>query len=254
VIEITKVPLAKEFLQRLTKEERSLLFLLGYAANKVSMLLKLVIFSSNKIPSHPVEQNISAVQTGMLLRLLIGELSEALRLVHERFLQKPLGKEYLKLLDEVGRNALSGLKDQIGGSGLLSRLRNNYVFHYPKDDEVERAFRGASNDPDWDGYWAWYLSDNNHNSSYLASDVVILHAMLGASGKGNLIKSHERILKEAGKVNECLSHFALSFFEAVLTKYSETQIKSEICQVVKDAPNVFDFWLPVYIETPNNPK
>ncbi len=214
------------------------------------MLLKLVIFSSNKIPSDPVEQNISAIQTGMLLRLLIGELSEALQLVHKRFVQSPLGKEYQRLLNEVGQNALSGLKAQIGGSGLLSRLRNKYVFHYPEDDEVESAFIAASNDPDWDSDWAWYLSHNNHNSSYLASDVVILHAMLGASGKADLIRSHEKILEEAGQVNDCLSHFTLSFFEAVLTKYSETQIKSEVCQVVKDAPNVFDFWLPVYIEIP----
>ena len=81
MIRVMQIPLQKERLRAVPKEERTLFLLLGYAANQITMFQKLLIFSSNKTPSEAVEQRISAAQTQMLVRLLIGAAHEAWRLI-----------------------------------------------------------------------------------------------------------------------------------------------------------------------------
>lgn len=85
----------------MTKEERSLFLLLGYAANQINLLSKLVVFSTNNTPEG-VEQNLSGAQSQMLARLAIGVLNEAWELIHKRFLSTPVGREYVPRLDPDG--------------------------------------------------------------------------------------------------------------------------------------------------------
>jgi hypothetical protein len=59
VIEVLRIPLPKDRLRAMPKEERALFFLLGYAANQITLFSKLVTFSVNKTPSDSVEQQIS---------------------------------------------------------------------------------------------------------------------------------------------------------------------------------------------------
>ena len=70
MIEIYMVPVPKDRLRSMPQEERALLLLLGYATNQLSMLQKLLMFSSNKIPPSELEQSLTATQTQTLLRLL----------------------------------------------------------------------------------------------------------------------------------------------------------------------------------------
>jgi hypothetical protein len=77
MIRVVQISLPKDQLRAVSKEKRSLFLLLGYAANQITMLQKLMILSSNKTPSETVEQRISGAQTQMLVRLLIGALHEA---------------------------------------------------------------------------------------------------------------------------------------------------------------------------------
>jgi hypothetical protein len=61
MIRVVQIPLPKDRLRAVSKEERSLFLLLGYAANQITMFQKLLIFSSNRTPSEAVEQRISVV-------------------------------------------------------------------------------------------------------------------------------------------------------------------------------------------------
>jgi hypothetical protein len=128
--DVLRIPVSKDRLRAMPKDERALLILFGYAANQINTFQKFVIFSSNKDGNGEVEQILSGAQTQMFARVVIGVLNEALRLVQERFLRSRIGKEYVTRLDQKGTVSLDTLKKHIG-SNLLTKLRTNYIFHHP---------------------------------------------------------------------------------------------------------------------------
>lgn len=81
MLDVVRIPITKERLKQLTKEERTFLLLLGYTANQITVLWKLIIFSTNQTPNDPVEQRITGAQTQILVRQIIGVLWETWVLV-----------------------------------------------------------------------------------------------------------------------------------------------------------------------------
>ena len=136
MLKIVRVPLSKDLLRAMPEEERALLFLLGYAANQVTMVSKLMIFATNKTAPDAVEQLVTGAQTQMLVRMTIGIISETWEMLRSHFLSRPLAKEYVPRLSPAGQEVLDELKKHFGGSNLLSRLRNSFSFHYPSDKDL----------------------------------------------------------------------------------------------------------------------
>jgi len=211
-----------------------------------------MIFSSNQTPSE-VEQRISAAQTQMLVRLLIGAAHEAWRLIQQRYLGAPLGREYQKLLNDTGMEALDGLKKHFGSSNILNTLRNNYAYHHPLDADMNTAFITASDDNAWNDYWNIYLSESSISSFHFASDVVIVHGMMRAIEETDLLTAQEKITKEACVVAKMLTEFILDFTAAFLGKHfsvgtTQPEILGREEASVENAPGLLEFWLPFYVE------
>jgi hypothetical protein len=233
-----------------SKEERALFFLLGYAANQITLLSKLVIFSTNKTPSNPVEQQLSNAQSQILARVAIGVLAEAWELIRKRFLGTRIGKEFQPKLNPAGQKALADLKKHFGGSNLLSKLRSNVVFHHPYDTDTDAAFKAAASDALWNSDWNWYFSSALYNSFYYASEIVLLHAISNAIGETDLIKAHERIMLEFKQVSEPMIYLIFAINEAILMKHLGAA--AETVAIITDAPGVFDVGLPFYVEVPES--
>jgi hypothetical protein len=66
MIEVYHIVIDKEKLRALPCEERGFLLSLGYSANQVSMLQKLLMFSSNNEPPTEAEKILCAAQTQMI--------------------------------------------------------------------------------------------------------------------------------------------------------------------------------------------
>jgi len=62
-VEVYHIVVDREKLRAMSRDERGFLLSLGYSANQVSMLQKLLIFSSNNSPPTETEQTLSAAQT-----------------------------------------------------------------------------------------------------------------------------------------------------------------------------------------------
>ena len=118
-LKITRIALPKEQMQRLTASERSLFLLLGYASNQINALWKLVVVATNEGPTDPVEEKVSGAQTQIFVRLLIGIMREALKLIEKRFLGSTLGKEYVPRFSTEATGALNRLKKRFGGPDKL---------------------------------------------------------------------------------------------------------------------------------------
>src|ERR1700686_38574 len=108
MITVLKIPVSKDLTRAMPDDERALFILVGYVANQINLLSKLIIFSTNKTAAG-VEEKLCAAQTQMLARLVIGVLNEAWELISKRFLGSPIGKDYRSRLDAGGQVALGAL-------------------------------------------------------------------------------------------------------------------------------------------------
>ena len=254
MIDVIRIPLPKDRLRAMPKEERALFFLLGYAANQITLFSKLVTFSASKTPGDPVEQQLSNAQSLILGRIAIGVLAEAWELIHKRFLGTPIGKEFEpSKLNPTGRAALAILKKHFSRSNILSKIRNNIAFHHPYDANADAGFEAAVNNRVWDGDWHWYLSSAMYNSWYFASDIVILHALLNTIGETDPISAHERIMIELKQISEPMIRFIFAVNEAILIKHLGPAMAAESAELITkitDAPCLFDVELPFYVEVP----
>jgi hypothetical protein len=250
VIQVLRIGLPKDNLRAMPKEERALLFLLGDAANQITVFSKLAFFSTNKTPNNPIEQQIARAQSQMLTRFMIGILFETWKLISRRFLGSPIGREFEPKLGPEGHRALSELKEHFGRPNLLSTLRNNLAFHPPKTSDMDAGFEAAANDGDWDNDWNVYFSPQPLNTYYFVSDVVLQHAMLGKSDETNLIDMLNRIGNEVDKVSKYMLNFVYALSNSIVVKHFGPAMSPRSVDEIEGAPGIRNLWLPFYVEIP----
>jgi hypothetical protein len=248
MLDIARIALPKEHLQKLTAGERSLFLLLGYASNQINTLWKLVIVTTNEGTKDPVEEKVAGAQTQIFVRLLIGIMREALKLIEKRFLGSRLGKEYVPLLGPQATEALDRLKKRFGAPDKFVVIRDNFAFHHPSLDDMEAAFQLAVKSDGDDTDWCIYLNDALLNSFFFASDFVLVHGMANAMGETDVNEAHRKLLGDIAPIADDLSTFAFGFAEAIFIKYFG-ELTATLVAKIKDAPNIDNLRLPWFVET-----
>jgi hypothetical protein len=247
-LKITRIALPKEKLQTLTAEERSLFLLLGYASNQINTLWKLVVVATNEGRKDPVEEKVSAAQAQIFVRLLIGIMREALKLIEKRFLGSSLGREYAPRLSKPAAEALNRLKKRFGAPDKLVVIRDNFLFHHPSLDDMEAAFHLAVKSDGDATDWCMYLNDALLNTFFFASDFVLIHGMANAMGERDVNEAHRKLLGDIAPIANDLSTFAFGFAEAIFIKYFGELIATRVAEI-KDAANIENLRLPWFVET-----
>lgn len=252
MIDIYRIKFPKKRLQELTTEERSLFFLLGYAANQIAIFKKLTVFATNVNSGSEIRAIVEGAQSQILVRHLVGVVAEAWELIDKRFLNKPIGKEYrTSRLGPMGLDSIAALQKQFGSSNILNNIRNQYAFHHPYNAEVDTAFATAASNPEFDDEWNWYLAKENINCFYFISDMVVIHGVLKAIGEDDLVEAQKKMHQQLSLASDEIIKFAQAFFDALLRKYFSPEIIAEVVEKVSDAPIAFDVNLPFYVEPPD---
>lgn len=248
MIQILRIPVPKDRLQALSKDERVLLLLLGYVSNQILMMEKLLTFASRKDPTDDAEQKMTGVQTQMLLRLMIGILNEAWEVIQTRFSKTRLNLEYRPLLDAEGVRSLDEINRQFGSSNLLNRIRTNYAFHQPHSDDVESAFHTAMSNPHLDADWNFYFAQHAYNSMYFISDIVIVHGIFKELGESDWTAGQTKIMSEVTSAANSIKGFAAAFTKAVWQKNFGQEMQCDKVIEIHDAPKAEEFSLPFFVE------
>jgi hypothetical protein len=246
-VDVLQIPIPKERLHNIPKGERSLFFMLGYAANKIIMLQKLLIFSANHAPTDPIDIQLSNVQMEMLLRLMIGFLFEGWLLIERRFIGQPIGREYQPLLDDEAQRALADLKRQFGTSKILSTIRNNFSFHFPKEEMIEQAFQEASSDTNFDGEWNVFFGRNKFNSQFMLCDVVLVHAIFKALGESDWAVGQTKIMSEVHNASDSIINFAHAFTAAMWKKYVGPEMLATVKTRIENVRDLQSVALPFFV-------
>jgi hypothetical protein len=194
------------------------------------------------------EEKVSAAQTQIFVRLLIGIMREALKLIEKRFLGSSLGKEYVPLLSTQATEALDRLKKRFGAPDKFVVIRDNFAFHHPSLDDMEVAFQLAVKSDGGDTDWCMYLNNALLNTFFFASDFVLVHGMANAMGETDVNEAHCKLLGDIAPIANDLSTFAFGFAEAIFIKYFG-ELTATLVAEIKDAPNIEDLRLPWFVET-----
>jgi hypothetical protein len=248
MLKIARLALPKEQLQKLTAGERSLFLLLGYASHQINTLWKLVVVATNEGTKDLVEKKVSAAQAQIFVRLLIGIMREALKLIEKRFLGSMLGKEYVPLLSPQATEALNRLKKRFSASDKFVVIRDGFAFHHPTLDDMEAAFQLAVKSDGDDTDWCMYLNDALLNTFFFASDFVLVHGMTNAMGETDVNEAHRKLLGDIAHIANDLSTFAFGFAEAIFIKYFGELTATRVTEI-ENAPNIEDLRLPWFVET-----
>jgi hypothetical protein len=225
-----------------------LFLLLGYASNQINTLWKLVIIATNEGTKDPVEEKVSGAQTQIFVRLLIGIMREALKLIEKRFLGSTLGKEYMPLLSTQATEALDRFKKRFGAPDKFVVIRDKFAFHHPTMEDMEAAFQLAGKSDGDETDWCMYLNSALLNTFFFASDFVLVHGMANAMGEIDVNEAHRKLLGDIAPIANDLSTFAFGFAEAIFIKYFG-ELTATMVAEIKDAPNVEDMRLPWFVET-----
>jgi hypothetical protein len=122
-------------------------------------------------------------------------------------------------------------------------IRNNYLYHYPNDKNVEKAFEAIPEDDPWE----WYLSQANTNSLYLSSELVLGYGMMNATGKQTPLEAFGEVMTKTTALANTMPDFLMRLVEVICVKYlGKDVLKSQPGVVIKDAPDLGTFWLPFY--------
>jgi hypothetical protein len=124
MIEVYRVPISKAQFQTMPPKERAMVLVCCHMLNQIGVIIKLVRFSSNRDPENPIEESASGVQTQIVLRFLIGVLSEACVYFEER---QDIITQYLPDIHDEGREAYAKLQAYFDRKGLLRMIRNKQL-------------------------------------------------------------------------------------------------------------------------------
>jgi hypothetical protein len=251
MLAVLRIPISKVDLLKMTVEERSLFLLLGHASNQVNALWKLVIIATNQMNRDSVEERVSGAQTQIFIRLLIGAMREAVKLVEKRFVGSPIGREFVPLLDKPAAEALNRLKKRLSGPDMLVTIRDNFAFHHPATDDMEAALQQAIlNKEDEAENWCIYMTPALLNTFFFVSDFVAVHGMANALNERDVNQAHQKLLSELAPVANDLSEFTFGFAAAIFRKHFDAELTATVVAKLADAPNIDDLKLPFFVETP----
>jgi transcriptional regulator with XRE-family HTH domain len=244
-VTVYRVPISKEQFQSIPSDQRAVLFVAGHILNQVSVFIKLVRFSTNADPADPIEERVSAAQSQLILRCLIGVLVEAWEFIRRPANQRIIGN-YADSIDDDGRTSYDKLKKHFGKSGLLYKLQNNFLYHYPMPAELDEAFKSIPADEEWE----WYLSEANTNSFYFSCELAIGYGIMGATGEPLHIGAFGAVMQEVMQVANTLPYFLMPLMKAILTKHlGKTILNPQPGTTIENAPKLGEFWIPFFAET-----
>jgi hypothetical protein len=247
MVEVYTLGISKADFQRLPKEERAVVLVGGHILNHIGVLLKLVQFSFSRDPLGIVEERASGMQTQILLQFLMAVLSEACVYFDDRNRIK-LIDGYLSDMHEEGKAAYDTIKEVAADKkGFLRLLRNNYLYHYPNDKNVEKAFISTPDDEPWE----WYLSSTNTSSLYFSSELVIGYALMKATGESTEARAFSVVMAKATEIANTMPDFLMRLMEAIIMRHlGADALKPRQRTTIGDAPRFGEFWLPFFVEVP----
>jgi len=246
-MKIHRLKLTKQKLAALPERERTLLLLLGHAANEINVFSKLILMTRKGDPASTIIDRVEAGQTVIFLRMLVGKLHEAWRLFQKRVqADRQLYDRLVPQLETEEREALNALNRHFGQGSPLTAIRNKVSFHYTDDENLtETNFQQLPDDEPWDFYLA-----SRGNSFYYASELVMQMSATQLANSGGAPTNLDQAFKTLCDVAIETTRNLTCLFDgliAVITM-SIPDLEQPTTEELPDGPELSRFSLPYFFE------
>lgn len=246
-VRVHHISLSKAQLDAVPEAERSLLVLLGHAANELSVLSKLFHFCAKAESKPPIIMQAENAQALVLGRILTGKIYECWNLLQTGFFGSGISRTYHSRFDAEALLALDTLKRYFGRDNLIAKIRNEHAFHY----DVSQVKAGYHTLVDGDPLDV-YLSRTNANTLYAFADTIAGRAMLESITPGDPAKAFDALFRETAQ--------AIGWIYTVIGALMSTCLEAHVggdlyalgAQIVEieGAPNSQVIAIPYFIEIP----
>ncbi len=215
-MDVYEIKITKNQLQSLPEAERILVLQFGHVCNELSFLNKLLLMVSDT-KTDGLEKNAMGAQAMIVIRLYIGKVFEAWRMLKRDYFGSQLSKSLDTKLGQEGQNSLAALKTYFGRKNLLSTIRNDFSFHY-----WAKHLPKAMNAFDDSREFQLILGSGYANTLHKFSEEFVTVAMLEASGKSEPQAAMDKVVGDlvfvGGKMIDFLGHGLAAVFENRLGK------------------------------------
>jgi hypothetical protein len=237
--------LTRKQLDAIPEAERTLIVLLAHAANELSVLGKMLHFSSISLGEHSLLIQARNAQFLALGRLLTGRIYECWKLLQSAFVQTRLSKAYEPRFDEKARDALEALKKYFGRTNLIENVRNKFAFHYDPD-QIAAGYATLSDGDPLDVY----LSKTNANTLYVFADTIVGRSLMENISPSDHTKSIAALLDETSAAIAWLNEVIGACLLTCLELHVGGNLYSLGAQAVEidGAPDWKNIPLPFFIE------
>jgi hypothetical protein len=194
-------------LSQLPKAEQLFFVRLAHVRNDLRHIDSLCQIALHSVRSTTgVEQDVSLHQFLFAVRLLYGVLNESLELIRRDWLTKGLGQQIGSLLTKEARASLSLLKNYLSKNNLMSKMRNQFAFHYLSDN-LSGVIRRARTDDH-----TFITGRLSGNVFYVFAEKLHNAAIVEATDETEVRSAVRRFYNELSRIR---SHF-VRFSDAVL--------------------------------------
>jgi hypothetical protein len=159
-MQINKFIIPKEFLNSMSEDEKVFAILLGYLVNEINMLYKCIRIKADWC------------FTFMFIRLLLGKLYEARKMVNEAYSSPALGLRLKKILSDETNAIRKEINKFFEKNPYIMNIRRHLVFHYDQAI-IKRAL------PEIEKQTLTYFTSDEYdeNNFYAFSELAIYEAL-----------------------------------------------------------------------------
>lgn len=242
---LNKVNLSREQLDRIPPEERRLLVLIAHATNDIGALSKLFHFAAGSATDGGVLGQAENAQALVLARAVTGSIYEFWQLLQTSFFGSALSKIYEPKLDTTAKNSLQFLKRYFARENIIAMVRNKFAYHY-SPDQVDAGYAVlAEDDP-----LQIYLAQHNANTFYAFGETIVGRAMLEAIRPGDHRGALGALMEQTALVASHINIVSGSLMHICISDYigdNFTDLGAE-CIEVEGAPQSQIVRIPFFIE------
>ena len=131
-MKVRRITITQQQLGCIPPDERALLVLAGHVLNEVNVIDKLAYLCSQSIQSTDWIGKANAMQSFVLVRVLCGKLDEGWAMLHKAYFRTKVSQAYEDKLDQEAKESLASLKSYFSKSNDISRVRDEFAFHFDK--------------------------------------------------------------------------------------------------------------------------
>lgn len=244
-MQLHKVNLSREQLDRIPPVERRLLVLIAHAANEIGALSKLFHFAAGSASDSGVLGQAENAQALVLARAVTGSIYEFWQLLQTSFFGPALSKHYEPELDAEALAALQSLKRYFAHDNIIVTIRNKFAYHY-SPDQVDAGYAALTEDDPLQ----IYLAQHNANTFYAFGDTIVGRAMLEAIWPGDHRGAFEALIQQTAEAVGYINIVIGALMAICISKYvggNLYDLGAEIIEV-EGAPESQVVRIPFFVE------